>query len=162
MDIRTPEQGVQRRATAQHGRRRAVLLFRDRLKVGDMKKQPLCAAVVLAVVLGGGAAAAHHSRPGLDPTDAPIVMKAVVAEYRWRNPHVLLFWDVKDENGKVVRWVGEFASIASTIARGMDKNTFKVGEPIIVTGIPSRAGTPVALIRKIERPDGTEVAGNPD
>jgi len=110
----------------------------------------------------GGTAAAHHSRPGLDPNDKPIVMKATVAEYRWRNPHVLLFWDVKDDSGKVVRWVGEFASIASNIARGMHKDTFKVGEEIIVTGIPSRAGTPVALIRRIERPDGTVIAGNSD
>ena len=47
-------------------------------------------------------------------TTKPIELKGTVAEYRWRNPHVLFFWDVKDENGKVVRWVGEFASVPST------------------------------------------------
>lgn len=128
-----------------------------------MNKRVLGATAVLVFVAAFGAAvAAHHSRPGLDPNDAPVVMKGTVAEYRWRNPHVLLFWDVKDENGKAVRWVGEFGSIATTIGRGMNKDSFKAGEAIVVTGIPSKAGTPVALIRKIERSDGTIVEGNPD
>jgi hypothetical protein len=70
------------------------------------------------IVGGGGVVTAHHSRPGLDPSDPPIVLKGTVAEYRWRNPHILFFWDVKDESGKVVRWVGEFGSIASSIASG--------------------------------------------
>lgn len=109
-----------------------------------------------------GSVAAHHSRPGLDPNGEPVEMTATVAEYRWRNPHVLLFWDVTGDDGKVVRWVGEFASIASSIANGMHKNTFTVGEDIIVSGIPAKAGTPVALIRWIKRPDGTTVTGNPD
>lgn len=127
-----------------------------------MSTHRVLGAILALITASGAAVAAHHSRPGLDPNDPPIVMKGVVAEYRWRNPHVLLFWDVKDESGKVVRWVGEFASIASSIARGMTKDTFKVGEEIVVTGIPSRAGTPVALIRRIERVDGSVIAGNPD
>ena len=109
-----------------------------------------------------GSVAAHHSRPGLDPNGEPVEMKGTVAEYRWRNPHVLLFWDVTGDDGKAVRWVGEFASVVSSIANGMHKNTFTVGEDIIVSGIPAKAGTPVALIRWIARPDGTTVTGNPD
>jgi hypothetical protein len=93
------------------------------------------------IVALGGAAAAHHSRPGFDPNDKTIVMKGAVAEFRWRNPHVLLFWDVKDDTGKVVRWVGEFGSIATSMGSGMTKDTFKLGEEIVVTGIPSRAAS---------------------
>jgi Family of unknown function (DUF6152) len=110
----------------------------------------------------GAAVAAHHSRPGLDPNDPAIVLKGTVGEYRWKNPHVLFFWDVKDERGNVVRWVGEFGSVASSIARGMNKNTFKVGEEVAVTAIPSRAGTPVAILTKIVRADGTTVVGESD
>lgn len=104
-----------------------------------------------------GTVKAHHSRPGFDLNGESIELKGTVAEYRWRNPHVLLFWDVKDDNGNVVRWVGEFASVATSIARGMHKNTFTVGEEIIVAGVPAKAGTPVALIRGIVRADGTVV-----
>lgn len=121
------------------------------------------AALALACMAAfGGVVAAHHSRTGLDANDPPIVLKGTVAEYRWRNPHVLFFWDVKDDSGKVVRWVGEFGSVASSIANGMNKNTFKTGEEVTVTAIPSKAGTPVALLRRIVKADGTVVGGDAD
>ena len=111
----------------------------------------------------GGVVAAHHSQTGFDPKEAPVELKGTVAEYRWRNPHILLFWDVKDQDGKVVRWVAEFASIATSIGRGMSKDTFKVGEEITATCIRAKAGTPVcASIRKLVKADGTAVAAPVD
>ena len=110
------------------------------------------------VVALGGALAAHHSQTGFDPNETPIVMKGVVAEYRWRNPHVLLFWDVKDKDGKVERWVAEFVSVTTAISRGMNKNTFKAGEEITTTCIRARAGGPVcAMLKNVLRADGTRV-----
>jgi Family of unknown function (DUF6152) len=117
----------------------------------------------LAVIaLTGGVAAAHHSQPGFNPNDKPIELKGVVAEYRWRNPHVLFFWDVKDEHGKTVRWVGEFASIPTSLARGITKDTFKVGDQVTITGRRATAGTPVMQLIKIVKADGTEINGNAD
>ena len=128
-----------------------------------MRIQRLVVVLALAFIASfGGVLAAHHSQPGFDPNDPPKVMKGVVAEYRWRNPHILFFWDVKDENGKVVRWVGEFASIASAIARGMTKDTFKVGEEVTVTAVQARAGTPVGQLRRVVKADGTVIGGAAD
>ena len=111
----------------------------------------------------GGVAAAHHSQTGFDPNETPVELKGTVAEYRWRNPHILLFWDVKDQNGTVVRWVAEFASIATSIGRGMSKDTFKVGEEITATCIRAKAGTPVcASIKKLVKADGRAVAAPVD
>jgi hypothetical protein len=111
------------------------------------------------MVMTGAAVVAHHSQPGFSPNTKPIELKGAVAEYRWRNPHVLFFWDVKDENGKVVRWVGEFGSVPSSIARGMTKDTFKVGEAVTVTGVPATAGTPAMQLRTIVKADGTVIGG---
>ena len=120
-------------------------------------------ALVLALMVPGGSmVAAHHSQAGFDRNDEPIVLEGTVAEWRWRNPHVLLFWDVTDDNGETVRWVGQFSSIVSTIARGLNKNSFKPGEAIVLTGIKSRAGGAVMRIQKIERSDGTFVEGFDD
>src|SRR5439155_21727663 len=115
----------------------------------------LGAALTLACVTTfGGAVAAHHSQTGFEPNATPIEVKGPVAEYRWRNPHVLLFWDAKDKDGNVERWVAEFASVTTAISRGMTKNTFKVGEEITATCIRARAGGPVcAQIKKIVRAD---------
>jgi hypothetical protein len=116
------------------------------------------ALMVAVVVTCDGVAAAHHSQTGFDPNETPIVLKGTVAEYRWRNPHVLFFWDVKDKDGKVERWVAEFASVTTAISRGMSKNTFKVGEEITATCIRARAGGPIcAQLKRVLRADGTEV-----
>lgn len=116
--------------------------------------------ILMCLATVGGGVAAHHSQPGFDPNDKPVDLKGVVAEYRWRNPHVLFFWDVKDDSGKAVRWVGEFGSVASSIARGMTKDSFKVGEEVTVTALRAKAGTPVAQIRRIVKADGSTIAGN--
>ena len=120
----------------------------------------LGAGVTLACIAAfGGVVAAHHSQTGFDPNDPPIEVKGTVAEFRWRNPHVLLFWDAKDASGKTERWVAEFASVPTSISRGMSKNTMKVGEEITATCIRARAGGPVcALVRKIVKADGTIIS----
>jgi len=128
-------------------------------------RRQLGAAFALACITSfGGVVAAHHSQTGFDPNAAPIEVKGTVAEYRWRNPHVLLFWDAKDKEGKTERGVVEFASVSTSLSNGMAKDTFKVGEEITATCIRARAGGPVcAQVKKIVRADGSLVStGGPD
>src|SRR5215470_13863352 len=99
---------------------------------------------------------AHHSQAGYEADDKIRTLKGTVAEYRWRNPHVVVVWDVKDESGKVIQWAGELPSVTSVIAQGLSKNSLKQGDEIVVTGLPSRAGTE-CLIRTIKKPDGALV-----
>ena len=125
-----------------------------------MNTRLLGAALTLACITAfGGAVTAHHSQTGFDPNETPIELKGTVAEYRWRNPHVLLFWDAKVKDGKTERWVVEFASVSTALSNGMAKTTFKVGEEITATCIRARAGGPVcAQAKKIVRADGSPVA----
>ena len=51
--------------------------------------------------------AAHHSFAATFDRDKPIVVKAVVAEVHWENPHTLMYVDVKDESGNVEKWTFE-------------------------------------------------------
>jgi len=105
----------------------------------------------------GGVFSAHHSQAGYDTDDKTRILKGVVVEYKWRNPHVFVVWDVKDDKGAVVQWVGEMPSVTSVISEGLSKNSLKPGDEIIVTGVPARLGTPECLIRKIVKTDGTSV-----
>jgi len=124
----------------------------------DTRRRLTAAATLACVTALGAVAAAHHSQTGFDPTEPAIDLKGTVAEYRWRNPHVLIFWDVKDKDGKVEQWVAEFPSVSTSLSRGMTKTTFAAGEEITVTCIRARAGGPVcAQIKKIIRADGTPV-----
>jgi hypothetical protein len=99
---------------------------------------------------------AHHSMAGYDDTKK-ITLTGVVSEYRWRNPHAWVVWDVKDESGKVVQWSGELPAINTDQALGMSKYSLKIGDEIAVTINPSKLGTPDGRVWKIVKNDGTVV-----
>jgi len=101
------------------------------------------------------AAVAHHSTTyyGLEPK----VMQGTVVEFRWRNPHAVVVWDTKDDNGKAVRWAGELSSVTTLMGDGLTKDSLKPGDEIIFNVRPSKAGTPAAVIQSMKKTDGTWV-----
>jgi hypothetical protein len=106
-----------------------------------------------------GVVFAHHSRAHYGNEES--TTRGIVLEYKWRNPHVFVVWDVKDQNGKPTQWVGEMASVTSMIADGMTKDSLKPGDEVVVVAFPSRnPGSSEALIKKITKADGTVVVDN--
>ncbi len=117
-------------------------------------KQALTVVFVLGLLAAfAGVASAHHSIAGMD-TKKEVVLKGTVAQYIWRNPHVLLLWDVKDASGKVTQWSGEMNSPTSMIQVGMNRNSLKPGDEVLVTINPSKTGNPISIIQKITMADG--------
>ena len=97
---------------------------------------------------------AHHGAATWGATET--TMKGTVVEYRWMNPHVMLIWNTTDNEGKVVKWTGELASIESMMADdGWTKATFKPGDELVLTVRQSKVGTPTSVIDQIKRADGT-------
>jgi Family of unknown function (DUF6152) len=107
--------------------------------------------------LSTGIVFAHHSNA--EYTNKLAKMEGTVVEYRWRNPHVTVVWDSKDETGKVVRWRGELASITTVMGSGLTKDSLKPGQVVKMSVYPSKLGTPESVIQYIERQDGTVVLG---
>ena len=98
---------------------------------------------------------AHHSRAAYGNED--LTMEGTVIEYRWRNPHVMVFWEVTETNGTVVRWQGEMAAITSMMRDGMTKDSLESGDELTFTVRPNKSGTPEAVIREMIKTDGTIV-----
>jgi len=97
---------------------------------------------------------AHHGAATWQATET--TMKGTVVQFFWRNPHVLLIWNTTDQDGKVVKWTGELASIESMMADdGWTKETFKAGDELILTVRQSKSGSPSSVIDQIKRADGT-------
>ncbi len=88
---------------------------------------------------------AHHGTAISYDEKNPIVVKGVVKEFLWRNPHTQLFLDVKDDKGRVVSWAFEMLSPGVLTRLGWTKNEFKPGDNVTMTVAPSRAGTPVGI-----------------
>ena len=97
-----------------------------------------CLAVGLLIV--AGPLFAHHAQSVYD-TKSLITLEGTVTKLEWANPHILLYFDAKDEHGNVVNWATEFSSPV-TLRRnyGWSKDTFKPGDRVSVTGNPRKDG----------------------
>ncbi len=107
---------------------------------------------------------AHHgTNISYDRTMA-IMVKGVVTEFWYKNPHPALFVDVTDKDGKTTRWTIEIAPTPYSLARaGWTKkraeDALKAGTPVSVSLYPSRAGTPSGLLQRLTGADGAEILG---
>src|SRR5947207_6456871 len=90
---------------------------------------------------------AHHGTGTYDATKS-VTLSGTVTEFAFTNPHAALYFDVKDESGKVVNWAIEMNSPGVLARAGWTKRMFKSGDQITITVRPSKAGTPVGLINR--------------
>jgi hypothetical protein len=96
---------------------------------------------------------AHHGTAAFE-TDKKLVLKGTVTEWFWSNPHCLLQFDVKGDDGKVVHWIGETQNPVSMTDGGWSKGSFKVGDEVTVALFPVKNGKPLGRIINVVLPDG--------
>jgi heme/copper-type cytochrome/quinol oxidase subunit 2 len=113
---------------------------------------PLALLVMLVVP-----AFAHHGNAAYDTKT--VVVKGIVMEWKWTNPHTILKFDAKDENGNVVHWLGEWNNPSTLSNFGITVKSFKVGEEVTVTmrGM-AKSGAPLGRIEKVVLADGQELS----
>lgn len=96
---------------------------------------------------------AHHGAAAY--SNKMVVMKdATVTKFVWANPHTILLFDVKDENGGVTHWAGEAGSPSAVGLLGWTKNSVQAGDVITVYIFPSKSGSPVGRLNRIVFTDG--------
>jgi hypothetical protein len=114
-------------------------------------------ASILAVCAIASPLLAHHGSAVsyVVEVNKLVTMKGTVTEVVWRNPHVFILYDVKDDKGNVVRWSAETSSPTSMIGEhGWSRATVKPGDEVTMTVFPSRAGTPAGLLYKVVAASG--------
>lgn len=121
--------------------------------------------MTLAAILGGLATlGAHHGSFISYDRDKQWTAQAVVTEFRYVNPHVQLFFEVKDKDGKVTHWSGEMLPnpaqlIASGWSRKRANDALAPGTVVTVTALPAKAGGNVALVTRVTNAKGEELLG---
>jgi hypothetical protein len=119
----------------------------------------LCAA---AIALGVASLAyAHHSHAMFDHTK-PQTVTGTVKEFLFRNPHVYLYVDVKNERGDVVTYWIEMSNIQNMIKQGINQNTLKVGDVVTVMMHPLKDGRPGGNYETLKTGDGRSFGREPD
>jgi hypothetical protein len=102
---------------------------------------------------------AHHGRGTTYDMRREVPLKGTVTELYWRNPHISIFLDVRDADGKVTNWVIEHSPIHRLAMDGYNKNTVKPGMEVTIYVNPGSGGKPIGLCQKVVLADGTEVFG---
>ena len=120
-------------------------------------------ALLAALLLFAVTAFAHHGTfVSYDPTKVHTV-KATVTEFRFTNPHIQLFFDIKDDKGEVQHWSAEGPDPAVLVAVGWGKKktmaALTPGTEIMITIQPARNGKFVAEMSNIQLPSGDFVCG---
>ena len=111
------------------------------------------------VVLGAGllltprTANAHHGWVDFDEK-AEITVQGTVTAFFFFNPHCVVEFEVKDDNGRVQKWQGEFASKGELSRKGWTAASIEAGEKLTLIGHPSKDGTRAIHVIKIRTSKG--------
>ena len=96
------------------------------------------AAMALTLIPASGLLA-HHSHSMFDMT-REVSVSGTVTNVSYRNPHVFLHVDARNDSGVVVSWAIEMSNISNMQSRGIYGGTFKVGDVITVKFNPLKDG----------------------
>jgi uncharacterized protein DUF6152 len=117
--------------------------------------------LVLCMVSLSASLFAHHGTAAFE-TEKKATLKGTVTEWYWSNPHCLLQFDVKGDDGKVVHWIGETQNPVSMTDAGWSKFSFKVGDEVTVALLPVKNGQPLGRIVTVVLPSGKTLEANPN
>ena len=92
----------------------------------------------------------HHGTSIVYDLTQTITMSGTVTDFRFVNPHTIIYLDVHGEDGKVVSWLGGLSAHTSLTRReGWTIETLKPGDEITVTGAPARRGAPSVWVQQV-------------
>ena len=108
----------------------------------------LLPAAILALI--SASVLAHHGDAGRYEEKLTTVTGTVV-DLQLINPHSILVLDVKEPDGKVVRWKGEWGSATALRRGGITRETVKVGDTMTMRGRRLKNGSPFMTLSECAR-----------
>ena len=122
--------------------------------------------IAAAILLGAAArpSLAHHSFAAEFDLNKPFMVTGVVSKVAWQNPHVYVYVDAKDENGKVVTYAMECNSVNTLLHKGWTRDALKKGDQVTVSAYGAKDPRPLsdgsihANARSIKMADGHTVS----
>jgi Family of unknown function (DUF6152) len=124
---------------------------------GPMKTKILASIIsVVAILIVSGPMFAHHGTAAYD-TKNVVTVKGTMTEFRFINPHVQLYFDVKNEKGEVEKWQAELTAPNKLSRAGWDKHTLKPGDSITATGYVAKDDPHTMWMNKLIGPEGQDI-----
>jgi hypothetical protein len=122
-----------------------------------LKVKPFILIALLASLLSlSGSAFAHHGTANYDMTKV-VTLKGTVTDFQFINPHTLILFDVKNDQGVIEHWQAEATSPNHLVRAGWTKDILKAGDQITISGWRAKNGTTIMRFQKMVLPNGQEI-----
>ena len=108
--------------------------------------------IIAGVLVAGMTAYAHHSIIGTYDFKQEIKLDGKLVQVQLRNPHSFVHVEAPDGKGVMQRWALEWGGAGQLVNQGVDRNSLKIGDHVIVTGNPARNGDTRMRLTSIRRP----------
>ena len=117
--------------------------------------------MAIAFIMAGIPAAAHHSFAAYYFESQSISIEGEVQEFHYRSPHAILLFTARSPEGQMRTYAAEWGNPRRLGGQGIDKDTLKPGDRVVVTGSPGRVGSEYKVhLKGIHRPaDGWSWSG---
>jgi hypothetical protein len=103
-------------------------------------------------------ALAHHSATAEFDSSKTFTVKATITKLEWVNPHVYMYADVTDENGKVIPYSFETGPPGNLRRSGVVRTMFNVGDVVTIEAAVAKDGTKhLGLLKAMHFVDGHTV-----
>ncbi len=111
----------------------------------------LSVAVAAAAIFAGiGARAyAHHSFAATYFEDRSVTIEGELVQFLFRNPHSFVHLNVTEKDGTVRRYAVEWGGAGQLGGQGVNQQTLKVGDRVIISGSPGRNYPKIAQVRLV-------------
>ena len=125
-----------------------------------MKRRTQVFFLALLATVMSGSASAHHNMSALFDFNNRVTTTGTLTKMDWRNPHIYLSVDAKNEQGQIDTW--SFEGPAPNVFRNLNvaKSDFEgaLGKTLKIEASRARDGSLSGLMRLITFPDGKVVA----
>lgn len=122
-----------------------------------MKTRHIATVAGLVAALAQPLLSAHHSFAAEFDANKPVALKGSVTKLEWANPHIWVYLDVKDDQGRVQAWQCEGGPPNTLTRNGWTKDSLKIGDVILIDGVLAKDGSKTCNARLVKLPDGRSV-----
>ena len=110
----------------------------------------------MLVLLAPVAMLAHHAYTAEFDTTKPVKLTGVLTRLEWSNPHIWIYLDVKDDQGKITTWGFSASPPGMLTRRGITKNSLKTGDVLTISGHRAKDGSNNASGNIVKFADGRD------
>ena len=100
---------------------------------------------------------AHHSFAAEFDATKRVTLKGTVTKVDWRNPHIYVYLNVKDDTGKVTEWACEGGPPNVLLRQGWTRSSVKEGDQVTIDGAVAKDGSKRCNSRSVDLADGRKV-----